>query len=59
MTAKTAKTKESTSSTLVAFRFPPETIKQLTELAEALQGGNQAATLREIIRTAHRREFGK
>lgn len=59
MTAKTNKTKQSTSSKLVAFRFPPETITQLEELAEALQGGNQAATLREIIRTAHRREFGK
>jgi hypothetical protein len=65
MATKTAKTKtpppgdDFTETKLSAFRLPGETRKQLQELADALQGGNQAATLREIIRTAHRKEFGR
>lgn len=57
--AKTPQQAEETGKKLVAFRLASETIDQLAALADALQGGNQTATLREIIRQAHRREFGK
>lgn len=62
---KTAKSKtppvgdDYTETKLAAFRLPGETRRQLQELADALQGGNQAAALREIIRVAHRKEFGR